>query len=146
MHACTWLGNFVKSWGTPGCNFSVKTMTIQSNLWAEIFVDLWFTLYLGTKQECQTGYCEYGETCDKCHENEVCQICICNRKACLKKIFQRTASFMQHIISADFKMTLHLCTQSLKWITNSLGFGGAIWCVICVCSLQNRGKLEIYKY
>ena len=31
MHACTWLGNFVKSWGTPGYNFSVKTMTIQSN-------------------------------------------------------------------------------------------------------------------
>ena len=32
LHACTWLGNVVKSWGTPGCNFFVKTVTIQSSL------------------------------------------------------------------------------------------------------------------
>ena len=39
LHACTWLGNGVKSWGTPGCNFPVKTVTIQSSLGAEISVD-----------------------------------------------------------------------------------------------------------
>ena len=55
MNACTWLGNFVKSWGTPGCNFPWKQWS--SKITWELRFHYIFTIYSGqfhidAKPEC----------------------------------------------------------------------------------------------